>query len=59
MLSIAGFSYARAEYPDTIGSHLPDWLPLLSVIVCMFGHSLGVINTLQILIAEVFPTDIR
>ena len=38
---------------------VPDWLPLVAVMISMLARSIGILTTLHILTAEAFPTDIR
>ena len=60
--SIATFSLLKSKHkedsvPDWI--HALDWIPLAGAMLAMICQSFGIMTTLQILMGEVFPTDIR
>ena len=63
--SIATFSLLKSHYEEEDGGQVPDWLtsldwiPIAGAMVAMVCQSFGILTTLQILMGEVFPTDIR
>jgi hypothetical protein len=52
--SFIGDTFAQNEYLDALG-----WLPLVIVILILMSHALGCMPITHMLLAEVFPTDIR
>jgi MFS family permease len=58
-ISLATFSYLKTS--NTSDDYLEDfgWLPIVFVTCLVSAHSIGVYPVLQILMGELFPSDIR
>ena len=60
-ISLATFSYLKNNLGDAESNYLDDfgWLPVVFVTTIISAHSIGVFPVIQILICELFPSDIR
>jgi facilitated trehalose transporter len=57
-LSIATFSYLKTNQESDLLDNL-GWLPLVFVITTFSAYAIGVNPILQVLVGELFPSDIR
>lgn len=60
-ISLATFSYLKSNLDEEENSYLDDfgWLPVVFVTTIVSAHSIGVYPVMQILMGELFPSDIR
>jgi MFS family permease len=58
-LALASFAYVKTQAEDSSSLDDLGWLPLLFVTCIIAAQSVGCIPGIQLLLAEVFPSDIR
>ena len=58
-VSLATFSYLKTHSDDAAFLEDLGWLPLFFVTCIVSAHSIGVYPVIQLLMGELFPSDIR
>ena len=56
---LAVYIYLQKNQPNWVNLNIFNWIPLAMIILCSIMRSSGIAPVLNVLLSELYPTDIR